>query len=52
MGREITPNPPVRGRYGYAFIPLKENATPTRARPFVMHGEKLEAHRTSNPRLD
>ena len=25
---EVTPDPPVRGPYGYAYIPLKENTIP------------------------
>ena len=41
---EIIPDPPVRGRYGYAFIPLKEGYTPIRQKPFVQHGERHEAH--------
>ena len=36
---------PDRGPYGYAYIPLVENAVPTRQKPFRMQGEKLEAHR-------
>ena len=39
----VFPDPPVRGQYGYAFIPLKEGAVPTRAKPFFMHGERKEA---------
>ena len=42
---ELRPNPPVRGKYGYAFIPLKEGATPQRCKPFNMHGERLEAYK-------
>ena len=41
---EIIPDPPVRGRYGYAFIPLKEGYTPIRQKTFVQHGERHEAH--------
>ena len=37
---KVKPDPPVRGQYGYAFIPLKEGAVPTRAKPFFMHGER------------
>jgi hypothetical protein len=40
---KVIPDPPVRGQYGYAFIPLKEGAVPTRAKPFFMHGERKEA---------
>ena len=39
----VFPDPPVRGEYGYASIPLKEGAVPTRAKPFFMHGERKEA---------
>ena len=35
----------MRGKHGYAYIPLKEGATPTRQKPFVLHGERLEAHK-------
>ena len=42
---ELRPNPPVRGKYGYAFIPLKEGAAPQRCKPFNMHGERLEAYK-------
>ena len=41
---EIIPDPPVRGPYGYAYIPLKENAIPQREKPFKMHGEREKAH--------
>eukprot|EP00667_Euglena_gracilis_P000113 EG_transcript_113 len=37
------PDPPERGQYGYAYIPLKEGAKPTRQKPFFMHGERKEA---------
>ena len=33
-----------RGPYGFAYIPLKDGATPTRAKPIVAHGEKHEAY--------
>ena len=36
---KVVPDPPVRGQYGYAFIPLKEGAVPTRAKQLFMHGE-------------
>jgi hypothetical protein len=39
----VYPDPPVRGEYGWASIPLKEGAIPTRAKPFFMHGERKEA---------
>ena len=40
---EVIPDPPVRGMFGYAYIPLKEGAVPTREKPFSMHGERQEA---------
>ena len=40
---KVFPDPPERGQYGFAFIPLKEGATPTRAKPFFLHGERKEA---------
>ena len=45
MGSEIFLDPPVRGRYSYAFIPLKEGAAPTQKKPFRMHRERGEAHK-------
>ena len=39
----VFPDPPERGRYGYAYIPLKEGAEPVRQKPFFMHGERREA---------
>jgi hypothetical protein len=33
-----------RGMFGYAYIPLKEGAMPTRQKPIVAHGEKQEAY--------
>ena len=43
--KEVIPNPPVRGDNGYATIPLKEGAVPTRQKPFHQFGEKEEAMR-------
>ena len=40
---EVIPDPPERGDYGYAYIPLKEGAVPQRQKPFVQFGEKQEA---------
>ena len=40
---EVFPNPPVRGKYGYATIPLEENAEPVRQKTFHMYGERKEA---------
>ena len=40
---KVFPDPPPRGQYGYAYIPLKQGAVPTRAKPFFMHGERKEA---------
>ena len=42
---KLPSNPPNRGRYGVAFIPLKENAQPTWSRPFPMQGEKEIAYK-------
>ena len=36
---DIRPNPPVRGRFGNTYIPLKADGAPTQQRPFSMHGE-------------
>jgi len=38
-------NLPDRGPYGYAYIPLKENAVPQRQKPFRLQGDRLEAHK-------
>ena len=40
---EVMPDSPVRGPYGFAYIPLVDNAVPTRSKPFRLHGEKYEA---------
>ena len=37
---EFLPNPPVRGDYGHAFIPLKEGAESQRSKPFTIFGKK------------
>jgi hypothetical protein len=42
---EIIVNPPVRGPFGYAYIPLKPNAKPMRQKTFSLHGERQEAYR-------
>ena len=42
---KLPPNPGPRGRYGEAYIPLKENAQPTWQRPFGMQGVKEEAYK-------
>ena len=42
---KLPTNPPNRGRYGVAFIPLKDNAQPTWSRPFPMQGEKEIAYK-------
>ena len=41
--KEVIPNPPERGRFGYAHIPLKPDAIPQREKPFRQFGEKHEA---------
>ena len=45
LREEIVPDPPVRGMFGYAHIPLQENAVPQRQKPFCMHGERQEAYK-------
>ena len=40
---EVISNPPMRGDFGYANIPLKDNAQSTRQKPFVQFGEKNKA---------
>ena len=42
---KLFPNPHPEGRYGVAYIPLKDNATPTWSRPYPMQGEKDIAYR-------
>ena len=42
---EVIPDSPVRGPYGYAYIPLKKYAIPQREKAFKIHGEREEAHR-------
>ena len=43
---DIQPDPPVRGVYGWAYIPLKTDAQPEARKPIFMHGERLEAFKT------
>ena len=38
-------DPPERGPYGYAHIPLREGAVPVRQKPFHLNGGKFEAHK-------
>jgi hypothetical protein len=45
LGSEIPQDPPKRGPYGEAYIPLIESFVPTRTRPFQMFAEKGEAHK-------
>jgi len=45
FGSKVPKDPPVRGLFGEARIDLKEGATPVRQKPFVLHGERLEAHK-------
>jgi hypothetical protein len=35
---KLPPNPGPRGRYGVAYIPLREDAEPKWQKPFAMHG--------------
>ena len=44
---EAPPDPPVRGPYGYVYIPLKEGAEPQRQKPFYQHGERFDAMKKS-----
>ena len=37
--KEVIPNPPIRGDYGCAFIPLKEGAIPQRQKNSLIWGE-------------
>ena len=46
LREEVIPDPPVRGKYGYAKILLKPDAVPQRQKPFSMHGERNEAMKT------
>ena len=46
LREEVIPDPPVRGKYGYAKILLKPDAVPQRQKPFNMHGERNEAMKT------
>ena len=43
--KELWPDPPLRGTYGMATIPLKECAIPFTAKAFCMHGERAEAYK-------
>ena len=42
---DIVPDPPVRGPFGYAYIPLKPDAKPCKQKPFTLHGERQEAYK-------
>ena len=41
---EIIRSPPERGPHGYAYIPLKHDAAPTRQKPIIAHGDKRQAY--------
>ena len=45
LRKEVIPDPPERGQYGMAYIPLKPDAQPKRQKPYVFFGEKEEALR-------
>ena len=45
LREEIIPDPPVRGMFGYANIPLQNDAVPQRQKPFCMHGDRQEAYK-------
>ena len=51
LGNEVIPDPPVRGNYGYAYIPQEENAMLTCQKPFQMYGERKEALEKNPPRM-
>jgi hypothetical protein len=40
----LIPGTHERGMFGFAYIPLKEGAVPTRQKPIVVHGEKHDAY--------
>jgi hypothetical protein len=42
---KLPKDPPIRGMHGLAYIPLKDDATPTRQCAYPMHGEKEEAYK-------
>ena len=41
----LSKDPPKRGPYGHAKSTLKDGAIPMRQKPFMLHGEKAEAHK-------
>ena len=45
LGSKVPRDPPIRGLFGEARIDLVDGATPVRQKPFVLHGERLEAHK-------
>jgi hypothetical protein len=45
LSSKVPKDPPVRGLFGEARIDLIDGAIPVRQKPFVLHGERLEAHK-------
>ena len=45
FGPKVPQDPHVRGHFGEARIDLKEGATPVPQKPFVLHGERWDAHK-------
>ena len=43
--KELWPDPPLRGTYGMATIPLIKGAVPFTAKAFCMHGRRVEAYK-------
>jgi len=46
LGSKVPRDPPIRGLFGEARIDLIEGAVPVRQKPYMLHGERLEAHKT------
>ena len=40
LRKEVIPDPPERGQYGMAYIPLKPDAQPKRQKLYVFLGKK------------
>ena len=46
LSKQVHKDPPIRGKFGETRIHLIEGAKPMRQKPFVLPGERLEAHKT------
>ena len=44
LSETLVPGTHERGLFGFAYIPLKDGAVPTRQKPIVTHGEKHDAY--------